>query len=662
MSRIKKLVFTQLVTLIAIILLTPCLAQARGFDDVPSWLRQAAATNKPQFAKNVSAVVLYKERRVVIDNDGKATTTEQAAIKVLTPDGAKEAATYVAYLTQTGKVRDMRAWLLRANGEVKRYGKDETVDQAAALNDVYNETRIKYISASSNAEEGAIFGYEWSTEEKAFVNQDKWFFQDDLPVVVSRYVLTLPTGWRADSVTFNHNKVEPNINGNIYTWELRDLSPIEQEDSGPSISSLSPGLAISYFPPSSSKTGASFTDWVDVSRWLTQLSDGQALPDPAIKAKAQSLIANAKTEYEKIRSIGEYVQKVQYISIQTNVGRGGGYKPHPASEVFAKSYGDCKDKANLMKAMLKAVDIPAYLLVIYSGDPTYVRSEWPSPQQFNHCIIAINTKEETKTNATVSHPTLGNLLIFDPTDDVTAVGDLPDHEQNSLALLVAGEAGALLKMPVTSPEANLLARVSDLTLTPEGAISGTITEESLGQAATRARAELKYLSKADYQKMIEKLFTKDTPQAKITKIEPLDNTAERSFKLSIEFNAPNFGQSAQNRLLVFKPLVATRHQVIAFNQPNRKQPIVFKTKAYKETVRVKLPEKFVVDEIPDPVKLTTSFGYYQSNYEVKDGNLFVQRILTLKASQLNPDQYSSVRKFFEQIHNSEQSPVVLLKK
>lgn len=662
MLKIKKLLFIQLVTILAIILLMPFLAQAKSFDDVPSWLRQVAATNKTSFAKGVPAVVLFKERRVVIDNDGKATTTEQAAIKILTPDGAKEATTYVAYLTQTGKVRDMHAWLLRANGEVKRYGKDETVDRAAALNDVYNESRIKYISASNSAEEGAVFGYEWSTEEKAFVNQDKWFFQEDLPVVVSRYILTLPSGWRADSVTFNHSKIEPSVNANVYTWELRDLSPIEQEDSGPSITSLSPGLAISYFPPSNSKTGASFTDWVDVSRWLTQLSEGQALPDSAIKAKALAITASAKTEYEKIRLIGEFVQKVQYISIQTNVGHGGGYRPHAASEVFAKSYGDCKDKANLMKAMLKAVDIPAYLLVIYSGDPTYVRSEWPSPQQFNHCIVAINTKEETKANSIVSHPTLGNLLVFDPTDDVTAVGDLPDHEQNSLALLVAGDAGALLKMPVTSPEANLLARVSDLTLTPEGAISGNITEESLGQAATRARAELKYLSKGDYQKMIEKLFTKDIPQAQVTKIEPTDNTAERTFKVSIDFNAPHFGQFMQNRLLVFKPLVATRQQVIAFNQPNRKQPIVFKTKAYKETVRVRLPEKFTVDELPDPVKLTTSFGSYQSSYEIKDGNLFVQRILTLKAAQLSPDQYASVRKFFEQIHNSEQSPVVLLKK
>ncbi len=47
------------------------------------------------------------------------------------------------------------------------------------------------------------------------------------------------------------------------------------------------------------------------------------------------------------------MQNIQYISIQTGLGRGGGYRPHASNEVFAKSYGDCKDKANLMRAMLK---------------------------------------------------------------------------------------------------------------------------------------------------------------------------------------------------------------------------------------------------------------------------------------------------------------------
>ena len=132
---------------------------------------------------------------------------------------------------------------------------------------------------------------------------------------------------------------------------------------------------------------------------------------------------------EKIRAIGRYVQGIRYISIDIGVSRGGGMRPHAAAQVFAKSYGDCKDKANLMRAMLKAINITAYPVAIFSGDPTFVREEWASPYQFNHCIIAILVGDEAQAPTVIKHPKLGRLLIFDPTDDDTPTGDLPEHEQ-----------------------------------------------------------------------------------------------------------------------------------------------------------------------------------------------------------------------------------------
>ena len=98
-------------------------------------------------------------------------------------------------------------------------------------------------------------------------------------------------------------------------------------------------------------------NWVEVSRWLSGLHDSQWAPDAAITEKVRQLTAGAKTELEKIHAIGHYVQNIRYISIQIGLNRGGGMRPHTAAEVFAKSYGDCKDKANLMRAMLKVLDI-----------------------------------------------------------------------------------------------------------------------------------------------------------------------------------------------------------------------------------------------------------------------------------------------------------------
>jgi geranylgeranyl pyrophosphate synthase len=84
-------------------------------------------------------------------------------------------------------------------------------------------------------------------------------------------------------------------------------------------------------------------------------------------------------------------------------------------------------------------------VLIYSGDRTRVREEWVSPGQFNHCILAVRVSDETKARSVVQHPSLGRLLVFDATSPTTPVGDLPDHEQGSFALVAAGDGGALVR-------------------------------------------------------------------------------------------------------------------------------------------------------------------------------------------------------------------------
>jgi len=73
---------------------------------------------------------------------------------------------------------------------------------------------------------------------------------------------------------------------------------------------------------------------------------------------------------------------------------------------------------------------------------------------------------------------LGRLLIFDATDDDTPVGDLPDQEQGSLALIVAGDAGSLVRMPVTPAETNLLDRRIQANLAADGSLSAMIQEKT----------------------------------------------------------------------------------------------------------------------------------------------------------------------------------------
>ncbi|HEX8335647.1 MAG TPA: DUF3857 domain-containing protein [Pyrinomonadaceae bacterium] len=638
-------------------------AAAAAGDDLPAWLRAAAGAAAPAYDKKVKAVVLHHERSVAVSEDGRIVTTTNYAVRVLAREGREEAHAHAVYNTGSGKVRELKAWLIRAGGEVKKYGKDETLDVSLA-DDVYDEARARVISGRDDAEAGAVFGYQAVTEERTVFSQDGWHFQDDLPTLFARYSVTLPAGWRASGVVFNHAKLEPAVAGTTYTWELRGLPPIEDEENSPTMSSLTPRLAVTYVPPDAARTAMNpgFADWKEVSRWLSTLHDPQAEPDDALALKARELAANCKTELEKIAAVGRYAQAVHYISIQMGVDRGGGMRPHPAHQVFAKNYGDCKDKANLMRAMLRVLKITAYPVAIYSGDRTYVRDEWPSPHQFNHCIIAVKVSDETQAPSVVTHPTLGRLLIFDPTDTRTPVGDLPDHEQGSWALVIAGADGQLLRMPAMPPEANTVERTADVTLAADGAISAVVRERTLGQSAAHERGLFKELSRGEYQKVIERWAGAGAAGAKFTKIEPADNHAEGRFALDVEFTAASYGQSMQDRLLVFQPAVIGRTGTAWLAPTTRKHPVVLESKAFNETARFKLPAGFDVDELPDPVKIDSHFGSYVASYEVKDGQLLYTRRLVQRAATIPAEKYAEVRAFFGRVRASEEAPVVLARK
>jgi hypothetical protein len=95
---------------------------------------------------------------------------------------------------------------------------------------------------------------------------------------------------------------------------------------------------------------------------------------------------------------------------------------------------------------------------------------------------------------------------------------------------------------------------------------------------------------------------------------------------------------------------------------NRKYPVVLESEAYSETVKIKLPGGFQVDEMPDAVELKQPFGEYSAAIEVKDGHLIFKRTLVLKSTTIPADQYAAVRSFFGRIYGVEQAPVVLEKR
>jgi hypothetical protein len=630
--------------------------------DAPSWVQEVASRAVPKYDAKVPVAVLLDEERVGVDGMGRVTTDYRKAIKVLTREGRNEADAVIAYVAGSDKVRDVHAWLVTPNGFVKTYSaKDGILDISAGGESLYDEIRLR-LGKADNPEIGAVFAFEGRLESKPYLSQDDFTFQEEFPALESRYVLALPAGWTAKGMVFNHQPVPPVIDGSTYTWELKNLPYLEHEPGGPSREGSAPRLAIDYAPPPGVTAPAPcLRSWQDASRYLTALSAGQDDPSDELAAKAKELVASRTSEYDKIQAIGHYVQGVKYVSVQMNLAKGGGYKPHAASSVFLKQYGDCKDKANLMRAMLRAAGIPSFLVAIYAGDRTVVQEGWPSPEQFNHAIIGVRVGDATQAPTVLDAPGIGRLLIFDPTNDQTPVGDLPFYLQGSLALIEAGDKGTLVRMPALPPEASRAEVSIEATLSSTGDLKAAVDQNSSGQSAVRQRTALLDLKPEEQQKRMERWVNQMAKNATVADVTPQDDFAHNRFHLHLELSAASYAQVMQGRLLVFKPAVLDRQPRLYLRDEKRTEPLVLDAESYRKRVHIQLPNGFSVDEMPECGKLRTSFGDFSCAIKQEAGALVLTQEVETQAVTILPENYPEARKFFNAIAGFEEQPVVLVK-
>lgn len=627
--------------------------------DAPQWLQQAARSELPAFDATVPAVVLYECGRVVVDESGRRTLSLAYAVKILSREGRDTAVARAAYAPDWAKVRELNAWIVRPSGDATRLGKDAVLDLALAPNDVYNQARVRVIDASNEVQPGETFGFESVVEQQAEFNQLEWSFQRQLPVRLSRLELTPPAGWTVKATWLNHDPLPPQLVGSTSAWELTDLPYLEPEPAAPDAAGLAPRLALSLLPPAAaSEKLQGFASWQDVSRWTSRLYDERVEPDQNVRARARELTQGIADELERIRVIARFVQRIPYISIQVGSGR---VQPHAATEILARSYGDCKDKATLMRSLLRVAGIDSYPVLVSAADPRFVRAEFPSPLQFDHVILAIRAAASIEVPAVVTHPTLGRLLLFDPTDELTRLGDLPQREQGGAALLAAGDAGALLTLPTLPPEASRLHRETRARLSATGQLSGSIVETSLGQAATEERRSWASRARADYTTLIEHWLARGITGVKATRVEANDD-GQGGFRLEVEFAAERYGQSMQGRLMIFKPTLVSRRRSVELTKPTRRYPVVVESDAQEETARISLPPGFQVDELPPAVDLAVPFGSYRLLVEAGADEVVLTRRLVTRAALVPVEQYASVRDFYKTIMAAEQAPVVLARK
>ena len=185
--------------------------------DCPPWLRQAAAIPISPSQAAEPAVVLLDDLSATVDDDGTVRTRRVYAARIQTHEGHNAAALREWYLTDTGKVRQLRGWIIRPSGDVQELDKQRVLDLALAPNDVYNEARLRVLDAGE-VEPGTVFGAEVVSEDRSVFAQTEWPLQDRWAVKSVSRRLTVPSVWQVSSVTFNHAAIQPTVAGTTYTW------------------------------------------------------------------------------------------------------------------------------------------------------------------------------------------------------------------------------------------------------------------------------------------------------------------------------------------------------------------------------------------------------------------------------------------------------------
>jgi hypothetical protein len=314
-----------------------------------------------------------------------------------------------------------------------------------------------------------------------------------------------------------------------------------------------------------------------------------------------------------------------------------------------------------MRAMLKTAGIDSYLVALYSGDRTYVKKEWASPSQFNHMIIAVQLRPQSNASAVMESP-VGRVLLFDPTDDKTPLGDLPSYEQGSYALLCAGGNGALLRLPIIKPDLNLVSEEYSATLDDQGGLTATLAHQSAGQSARRDRSLSQSGSVDEYKSRVERRLSRYAKGISILNLKSQDQYEQNRFSLNLQFSAGHYAQLMQERMLVVNMAVAEPPALRLPAVQSRVEPVILDGQVYKKHVEILLPSGFGVDEMPSAVSSKAPFASFNLMYVQKDGKLILDEELRTETVTLPASDYAVAKKFFDNIIGADSQSAILVRR
>jgi transglutaminase-like putative cysteine protease len=280
-----------------------------------------------------------------------------------------------------------------------------------------------------------------------------------------------------------------------HVWDVAD-PPVVNVDRG----------APAWYSPYAEVEWSEYQDWAAVARWAKPLYRVPARLDPALQSVVDRIAGSEPTPGGRMLAALRLVQgEVRYLGVE--IGQNS-HAPNPPALVFARRFGDCKDKTLLTLTLLQHLGIEARAALVNTDMQRGVADRLPNPGAFDHVLVRAHVDDKT--------------WWIDPTRN-TQNADLarlfqPDYGP---ALIVDDTTRGLVSMNRPAPGASgrELRVTFDVRAGFDHPVPYTVETTTRGAAAESLRASLSSTNTAQVQKNYLNFYAGDYPR--ITVAAPL---------------------------------------------------------------------------------------------------------------------------------------------
>ncbi|MGC2695871.1 MAG: DUF3857 domain-containing protein [Candidatus Angelobacter sp.] len=535
--------------------------------------------------------------------------------------------------TQELKVIHARVW--KQDGAVldaQELGDRETADTYVSM---YYDMRSRQLRFAG-LEKGDIVELEYSLTPKLHSSVYNGYFGELVlfagrgPAQLKRYILLAPA---SRHISVHAEKVAPAVIGKkeglqVFAWEAHSIPALPREPHGPGITEVSPYVHVS-----------TVGDWKQLGSWYADLIRPQFALDPWLESELARVIKDARTEREKIAAVQEFVlRSTHYVALEFGIYS---YKPYPVAQIYARRFGDCKDKASLMIALLRAAGIDAEIALVRTRSLGDVAAEPASIALFNHAIVYVPKYD----------------LWLDGTAEY-AGRELPLEDQGALALTVSLSGPAQLRhVPMSRAADNYTKHTIHASLSSAGVIQFKGSTITRGEDAPGLRHDLAVREQQldTFRRELAEVF----PTVQVDRV-AVRGAEELSADVSVDFQGA-LNSFEQKHLVSLSSSWMPRAYVAALaGTSTRTQDLVLPLPwTTEEEIHIALPEGAEVTSLPRDQNISDNFGSIHLHYKKSGGEIVIQSRVEFEKARVSAQDYPAFRQFCSQVERSFRSEITV---